>query len=158
MRLDLDSGDDGFHITAVIEQRSEARPALLAHAVAFVEDHDAAAQHRGHQRRSDVAQPRFALDHRRDQQILGPRIDRGLHDVDFAIQAFGGRIGQRGFADARLAQQARIHRQILRIDHQPGRQQLAHHFFLPHPGNRQLVGVGQMQRNAFDLNDHIASM
>ncbi len=42
MRLDLDPRDNRFDIAAGIEQRGQARPAFLAHAVAFVEDHDAA--------------------------------------------------------------------------------------------------------------------
>ncbi len=61
MRLDLDAGDDGFHVAAVVEQRREAGPALLAHAVAFVENRDAAADHGGHQRRSHVAQAALRL-------------------------------------------------------------------------------------------------
>ena len=71
MRLDLDSGDDGFDVAAIVEQRREARPAFLAHAVAFIENDDAAAQHGGHQRRGDIAQLRFALDHGRDSRSSG---------------------------------------------------------------------------------------
>ena len=103
-------------------------------------------------------QARFAFNHRRNQEIFRPRIDGGLHDVNFSLQAFCRGISKSGFTHAGLAQEAWIHRQVLRINHEPGGQQLAHHFFLSHPLNRQFVGVGQMQRNAFDLNDHIASM
>ena len=87
VRLDLDAGDDGLHVAAVIEQRRQAGPALLAHAVAFVEDGDAAADHGGDQRGSDIAQAAFALDHGRDQQVFRARIHGGLQDVDLAPHA-----------------------------------------------------------------------
>ena len=151
MRLDLDAGDDRLHVAAGIEQRSQARPALLAHAVAFVENRDAAANHRGDQGRRDVAQLPFAFDHRRDEQILGPRVHCRLENVDIAAQPLPGRISQRGLTDARLAEQARIHRQVLRVDHHPGGEQLPHHLFLPHPADGQLVRVREMQSYAFNL-------
>ncbi len=59
MRFDFDSRHDAFHVTAVIQQRRKTRPALLAHAVAFIKDDDTAGNHRAHQRRCHVAQ--FAL-------------------------------------------------------------------------------------------------
>ena len=64
VRFDLDAGDDAFHIAAVIEQRRQAGPALFAHAVAFVENRDAAQDHGADQRRSHVAQPARAFDAR----------------------------------------------------------------------------------------------
>ena len=64
MGLDLDAGHDGFDIAAVIQQRREAGPALLAHPIAFVEDGDAAAKHGGHQRRGHVAQAALAFNDR----------------------------------------------------------------------------------------------
>ena len=155
MRLDLDAGHDGFHVAAVIEQRRQAGPALLAHAVAFVENGDAAADHGGHQRRSHIAQLALAFDDRRDQQIFRARIHGGLQDVDVAPHALGGGVGQRGLAHAGLAQQARIHGQILLVHHQPGGQQLAHEFFLAHPADGQFVGMRQVQSDAFDLDSHI---
>ena len=154
MGLDLDAGHDGLDVAAGVEQRRQAGPALLAHAVAFVEDHHAAADHGRHQRRGHVAQLARAFDDRRDQQVLGARVHGGLHDVDLAAEALGGGVGQGGLPDARLAHQARVHRQIPRIDHQPGRQQLPQRFFLPDPAHGQLIRVRQVQRDAFDLHGH----
>ena len=158
MRLDLDAGDDGFHVAAVVEQRREAGPALLAHAVAFVENGDAAADHGRHQRRRHVAQAALAFDHRRDQQVFGARVHGGLQDVDIAAHAPAGGIGQGGLADARLAQQPRIHGQVLLVHHHPGGQQLAHQLFLAHPLDSQFVGMGEVQSYAFDLDCHPSIM
>ena len=65
-----------------------------------------------------------------------------------------GGIGEGGLADARLAQQARIHGQILLVDHHPGGQQLAHQLFLADPLDRKLVRMGEVQGDAFDLDRH----
>src|SRR6516165_10375849 len=46
--LDLDASDNRLDISPIVEQRRQARPALLAHTVAFVQDGDAAADHGGH--------------------------------------------------------------------------------------------------------------
>ena len=154
MGLDLDSGHDGFGVAAIIQQRRETRPALLAHAIAFVQDCDPAADHRGQQGGCHITQFGLAFDHRGDQQILRPRIHGGLHDVDFALQALGRRVGQRGLSDARFAEQARIHRDVLGIHHQPGSQQLPHYFFLTHPSDCQLIGMRQMKSYPFDLYHH----
>ncbi len=69
-----------------------------------------------------------------------------------------GGIGERGLADARLAEQARIHRQVLLVDHHPGGQQLPHQFVLPDPVDGQFVGMGQVQSDAFDLDGHLYIM
>jgi hypothetical protein len=45
--VDLDPSDDRLDVAATIEERREAGPALLAHAVAFVEHADAAGDHGG---------------------------------------------------------------------------------------------------------------
>ena len=154
MGLDLDAGHDGLHIAAVVEQRRQAGPALLAHAVALVQDGDAAAEHGGDQRRRHVAQAARALDHRRDQQIFRARVHGRLQDVDIAPHALAGGVGQRGLADARFAQQPRIHGQVLFVHHHPSGQQLPHQLVLPDPLDGQFVGMGQVQGDAFDLDRH----
>ena len=126
MGFDLDPRDDAFHVAPVIEQRREACPALLAHTVAFIEDHNTAHDHRADERRCDVAKAAFALDDRRDQQIFRSRIHGRLHDEDVTTHPLRCGIGQRGLADAGFADQPRIHRNVeLRDDH-PGGQQLPH--------------------------------
>ena len=154
VRLDFDAGHDGFHVAAVVEQRRQACPALLAHAVALVEDGDAAADHGGDQRRGDVAQASLAGDHRGDQQIFGAGIEGGLEDVDVASHAPAGGVGEGGLADTRLAQQPRIHGQVLLVHHHPRGQQLAHQFVLSHPLHCKLVGVRQVQGYPLDLDRH----
>src|SRR5690348_17673026 len=39
------------------------------------------------------------------------RIERGLQNVDIAPHTLAGRVGERGFADAGLPEEARIHRE-----------------------------------------------
>ena len=102
----------------------------------------------------DIPQLRLAFNHRRDQQVFGASIDRGLHDVDFAAESFGGGIGEGGFADAGFAEQARVHRQVAFVDDEPGGKQLAHHLFLADPADGNFVGVGQGGGYAVDINCH----
>ena len=154
MRFDLDARHDAFHVAAIIEQRREAGPALLAHAIAFVQNHDAAQDHGAHQRRRHIAQTARAFDYRRDQQIFRARIQRRLHDEDVAPHALGRRISQRRFADARLADQPRIHRHIVLGHDHPRGQQLPHEFFLPDPADRQFIGMGEVKTYSFNLNCH----
>ncbi|SPF55901.1 hypothetical protein SBA4_7550003 [Candidatus Sulfopaludibacter sp. SbA4] len=158
MGLDLDAGDDGFHVAPVIQQGRQAGPALLAHAVAFVHDGDAPADHGGDQRRRHVAQAAFALDHGSNQQILRTRVQGGLQDVDIAPHALAGGVGERGLAHAGLAEQAGVHGQILIVHDHPGGQQLPHEFVLSHPLDRQFVRVGKVQGYAFDLDGHLPSL
>src|SRR5579871_6766359 len=84
--LDLDSSDNRFHVAAIIEERSETCPAFLAHAVPFVENNDPSAQHRGHQRRSDISKLRLALNDGRNEKILRPGVDGGLKNINFAAK------------------------------------------------------------------------
>jgi hypothetical protein len=51
---------------------------------------------------------------------------------------------------------ARAHRHVLVIHYQPGRQKLAHQLLLADPLNGNFIGVGQVERNPFDLNRHIS--
>ncbi len=155
MRLDFDAGHDGFHIAAVVEQRRQAGPAFFAHAVSFIEDGDAAANHGGDQRRGDVAKAAGALDHRGDQQVFGTRVHGGLQDVDLAPHTLARGVGESGLADAGLAEQARAHRQVLFVNHHPRRQQVAHQLALPHPLGSQFIGMGQVEGDAFDFNRHV---
>ena len=58
----------------MIEQRREARPRLLVHAVPFVENADSSRNHRRDQWRSVVDDLAALGQHRRDEQILWPRV------------------------------------------------------------------------------------
>jgi hypothetical protein len=133
---------------------SQTGPALLAHAVALVDDGDAAADHGGDEGRRHVAQVAAAFDHGGDQQIFGAGIHGGLQNVDVAAHAASGGIGEGGFADTRLAEEARVHGEVLFVDHHPGGQQLPHQFVLPDPLDGKFVRVGQVQGNAFNLDGH----
>jgi hypothetical protein len=75
-------------------------------------------------------------------------------DINLAAHASARGVGQSGFADSGLAQQARIHGQVLIVYHHPCGQQMPHQLFLPDPLDRQLVGMGEVQGDAFDLNRH----
>ena len=154
MGLDLDSRDDGLHIAPVVEQRSQAGPALLAHAVSLVNDGDPAADHGGHQRRRDVSQTVFPGDHGRNQQVFGARVHGGLQNIDVASHALTGGIGEGSLADTRFAQKPRIHRQILFVYHHPRGQQLPHELVLSNPLHRQLIGMCQMQGYPLDVDRH----
>ena len=49
MSGDRNARHDRLNVAAMIQQRSEARPRLLVHPIAFVQKTNAASQHRGHQ-------------------------------------------------------------------------------------------------------------
>jgi hypothetical protein len=154
MRLDFNSRHDGFHIAPVIEQRREAGPAFLAHAVAFVDDGDAAGDHRCHQRRRYVTQVSRAFDHGCDQQVLRACVHGRLQNVHIPAHAFRRRVGQRGLTDPRLAEQPRIHGQVPLVQDHPRGQELPHQFLLTDPAHGQLVGMRQVQGHAFDVDSH----
>jgi ribosomal protein S18 acetylase RimI-like enzyme len=105
-----------------------------------------------------IPQAAFALDHRRHQQVFGTGVEGGLEDVGFAPHAPRRGVGQGGLADAGLAQEPRVHRQVLFVDHHPGRQQLPHQLVLPHPLDGEFVRMGEVQGNAIDLDRHILSL
>ena len=55
---------------------------------------------------------------------------------------------------ARLANQARTHRNIRLCYHHPRRQQLAHELFLSHPADRKFIGMREVEDDAVDFNLH----
>ena len=77
-----------------------------------------------------------------------------MQDVDIAPHALAGGVGEGGLADARFAQQARIHGQVLFVHHHPRGQQLPHELVLPDPLDGDFIGMGQVQGDAFDLDGH----
>src|SRR5579862_2013025 len=145
MGFDLDAGDDAFDIAPVIQQGRERCPAFFTHAVTFVENGDAAPDHGGDEGGSHVAQTPFPFNDRGDEKIFGAGIERSLHDVDVATHAACGGISQGGFTHARLADQARAHRQIGFVDYQPGGKELPHQFFLTDPVNGQVIGMSEVE-------------
>jgi len=44
--------------------------------------------------------------------------------------------------------------EFLRVDHEPGGEELAHDLILADPGYRKLIGMSKMQSYAIDCNDH----
>ncbi len=68
--------------------------------------------------------------------------------------ALCGRICQRRFSDSRFSDEPRIHRNVMVGHDHPCGEQMPHQLFLPDPANRQFIGMGQVQRNAFDLDCH----
>ena len=122
VRLDLDSRDDRFHVAPRVEQGSQGSPALLAHAVALVENANASAQHGRRQRRSMVADHLTGADDRSHQEVLGAGIHRALKDVNLVAELLGHGVGQGRLAHAGLTQDAGRQGYLLRrafARHQP---------------------------------------
>ena len=152
MSMNLDAGNDGFDVTAIIEQGRERCPAFLAHAVAFVEYTDAASDHGCHERRGDIAKTAFAFDDRRDQQVFRAGVERRLHDIDVAAHLLGRGVGEGRLPDAGLAEQPRRHGYVVLVDGEPSRLKLADHFLLADPSDRNLIGMGEIQSYAFHID------
>jgi hypothetical protein len=101
---------------------------------------------------SHVTEASLALDYRRDQQVFGTRVERRLHDVDFAPQALRRSIGERRFADAGLAEQPRCHGHVVFMNHEPGSLKLAHQLVLADPADGNVVRVGEVQSHTFQVD------
>ena len=153
VRLDLDAGDNRFHIAAGIEQGGEARPAFLAHAIALVKNRHTTAHHRSDESGSNIAQLALLFKHGGDNQILGTRVNRGLHDVNLLTQSICRSPGQRGFANTGFAYQTRIHRQIVLVKNKPGSEKLTHGLFLTDPAHTELVGCAEVNFDAVDADN-----
>ena len=133
MRFDGDSSNDGFDIATMVKQRSQAGPRLLIHPVAFVENADAAPQHRRHQRRGVILDPSVFTQHRSDQQVLGPSVGRALVDVEFLLPRVGCRDGECRFANAWCADNSRSQCQIFLVNNDPACEQLPERLTLANP-------------------------
>ena len=78
----------------------------------------------GKQRACVVRDLSLVREHRADEQILGPRIGRALHDVHRLTSAPRRRHGERRLADAGPADDARRERQIVFRHQEPAGEQL----------------------------------
>jgi hypothetical protein len=143
-----------FNVSPVVEERRQTGPTLLAHAIAFVQNHDAAQNHGAHQRRCHVAQTARAFDYRRNEKIFRTRVQCGLHDEHVAAHPLPRRIRQGRLPHARFADQPGAHRDILFGYDHPGGQQMPHQLFLPDPTDGQFIGMGEVKGNSFDLDCH----
>ena len=135
----------------MIQQRRQAGPRLFVHAVAFVQEANAALNHRRHQRRGVVLDGPALAQHRRHEQIFGARVGRALIDVERLLALAGGRDRERRLADAGRSEEPRRQRQVLLIDDQPAGEDLFQDFALADPGPRRRIGGTEMQTNAVNF-------
>ena len=151
MRGDGDPRDDRFDVAPMIEQRGEAGPRLLVHAVALVEDADPAADHGGHEGRGVIVDLAALAQDRRDEQIFGPRVGRALVDEE-RLRAFAGRRHRQGrLADAGRADDPRGEREVLRIDDQPAGEDLLQDLPLPDPRSLGGIGGSEIEPDTFNF-------
>ncbi|TXT35193.1 MAG: hypothetical protein FD138_1473 [Planctomycetota bacterium] len=136
----------------MIEQRREAGPRLLVHAVSLIENADASCEHRRDERRSVVDDLAALGQHRRHEQIFRSRVRRALVDVKRLLPDTRPSDGQRRLADPRSSDQPGSQRQIDIIDQQPTRQQLLEHFPLPDPLPFGRIRLGQEETHAANFH------
>ena len=92
----------------------------------------------------------FRPDDRRDDEVLGARVHRGLEDVRRATDGASRGVGQRRLADAGLADEPRIHGHVGRVDHHPRRLELQEELGTPYPLERQIVRLGELDLDVVD--------
>ena len=152
VRLHLHARDDRLDRAPRVEERRERGPRLLAHPVPLVEDRDASLDHRGDDARRDVPDAALACNDRSDQEILGPRVQRRLEEVGVPAHPLRRRVRERRLADARLADEARVQRQVARLDDEPRREELVDQVLPARPLERQLVRVRERDLYPLEAN------
>ena len=95
-------------------------------------------------------------EHRRDEQIFGPRVGRALIDVKVLPAQLRAGHTERRLADARRADEPRRERIVAGVDRDPTRDELPQNFALPNP--LRLVGVGLRKFEADVVNVDVAGI
>jgi hypothetical protein len=150
VRGDLDAGDDGLDVAAAVEEGGERGPGLLAHAVALVEDADAAGDHGADEGAGDVAQLLAVGDDGGDEQVLRAGVHGGLEHVDGEAEGLGGGGGEGGLADAWFADEAGRHGVVVVVEDHPGGEELAAQLGAADPLPVEFIGRREAQLDALD--------